>query len=547
MWDLPLTRHGVLEEPGAGRQHPASPGPNGVWTAHLTLAVCLVLIALPLMLADFPPIFDYPNHLSRAHVIANLDRSPVFATHFRTTSFLIPNVLADLVLLALLPLTGTLAAGKILLFLTVAATLTGAYALNRGLTGRFGVWPLFAALLVYNEGFFWGFLNYDLALGLLLWAMAAWLLLERRRRWQLAVGAVFALLIFLAHLVAFGLYAVAIAVVELRRVAVARMPTHAAVRRLTGSAAQFLLPVLLFFWASPSGTLNLAVDFDFSVFGKIMPLARLLSSCNPSMDIATAAATVGVVAGALATRHLAVHAAGVLIAGVYLLLVMTLPYTMLGSYFLDSRIGIAAALVLASAFHLRNGAGTADAGAAVIVVLLTAARSVGLVADWRSEDADYAKVLAALDTVPSGSVLVTAVGHAFELGDWVATRYVKPSHEHTAHYLTMRKDVLVPNIFARRGQNPLVFASPLEELNRVAYNPVARIFTGDDARRLFEQVGPIADAKDRASPRITGVYVVAYRVPCSRWPTDLKIRPLRCETGFSLVEILPPSRGGPVP
>lgn len=522
--------------------HPSPDPPSLGATAvsHAALAACLVLAVLPLLAVDYPPVFDYANHLSRAYVIAHLDEVPVFAAHFRTTSFLIPNVLADLVLLALLPALGIIAAGKALLILTLALTLTGAYVLGRVLSGRFQPLPLLAALLLYNEGFFWGFLNYDLGLGLLLWGLAAWLALEGRRGGQLAAGAGFALVIFLAHLASFGLYACAIAAVELERA----WRTRFSLRRLAASAAQFVPPLALFYGLSPSRGLALTAEFDFSLFGKVMPFTRLLSSGNPSLDIFTASALVGMVVALLACGAARLHRLALLVAALFLVLIETLPFTMLGSYFLDSRIVIAFALMVAAGLSQKGGH---LAPVAVLVVALAAIRTAGLLDDWRQQDADYARVVAALDRVRPGAVLVTAVGHAFELGDWVITRKVKPSHEHTGHYATIRNRVIVPNIFARLGQNPLVMESPFAPLMQVATNPVPRLFTRGDARWLVGQVAPIADGRRSVAPPITGAYIIAYHVPCELWPSDLRLRLVACEPGFSLVEVLGEDQGGPIP
>lgn len=514
--------------------------------AHACLAACLVLAALPVLLASSPPIFDYANHLARIHIIARLDESAVFRTHFTTTSFLIPNVLSDLVLLALAPL-GVLAAGKILLLATFAATLTGAYALGAAASGGVSVWPLFAALLLYNEGFFWGFLNYDLGLGLLLWGLAAWVYLDGRgRRAQLLAGAAFALAIFLAHLVAFGLYAVSVAALELRQLARGRAEARAAARRLAASAAQFLPPLVLFFGFSPASGLDFIALFDFSVFGKIMPFARLLSSGNPPLDLLTGAALVGVLACALAGGLAACHPAILMLVGLTLLLVACLPYSMMGSFFLDSRITIAVALTFCASLRPRART-AAPAPMAILLMVLVGLRSLGLVNDWEVQDQDYARVRAALDRVPEGAALVPAIGHHFELGGWIVTRTVKPAHEHTAHYATIARDVVVPTIFARYGQNPLVFGSPLDELDRFARNPVPRLFTVDDARWLAAEAGRLADRRAAIAPAITGVFVIAHHVACDRWPPDLRLRLVVCDPMFSLVEVIPADVGEPVP
>ncbi|HSV29117.1 MAG TPA: hypothetical protein VLL76_06145, partial [Candidatus Omnitrophota bacterium] len=112
---------------------------------------------------------------------------------------------------------------------------------------------------------------------------------------------------------------------------------------------------------------------------------------------------------------------------------------------------------------------------------------------------------------------------------------------------TIRNQVLVPNIFARQGQNPLVFTPSLEALNWNAYNPAPRLIDRDDSRRLAAQVAPVADQCDLVDPPILGVYVVGYHVPCYLWPSDLRVRPVWCEPGFSLVEIIPSDVGEAVP
>lgn len=513
------------------------PSPVSPAWSHGGFLACLVLLALPVAAVRYPPLFDYANHLARAHVLGQLESSAVFQAHFVGGGFLIPNVLADVVVLALSPAVGVPMAGKLLLVLTFVLTLGGAYGLNRQLAGGFSPWPLLCAAVLYNEDFFWGFLNYNLGLGLMLCALA-WRCAARSRRvrWRMAGDTVCALAILFAHLVAFGLYAIAVAVLELCWLVRQRPGWRAAGGRLAAAAGPLLVPPLLFAALSPSAELALAAGFDFSVFGKIMPFARLLSSGNPALDVACAAALVAGVAGALAAGVARLIGGLALVAGLYLVLVLTLPFSLLGSFFLDSRIIVAVALVFLAA--LAPGRGMHPGWVAGAIVLLVGARSVGLTEDWRRQDQGYAQVVATLDTVPAGSVIVTAVGYGFELGDWVTTRRVKPAHEHTTLYATIRRDALVPNIFARPGQNPLVFRSPLEALNRAAANPVARVTEIGDARWMVQQVLPIADHRTEVQPPIPAVYVIGYRVPCEWWPADLPIRRVACTAEFSLIEVI---------
>ncbi|HYD31887.1 MAG TPA: hypothetical protein VEB64_13690 [Azospirillaceae bacterium] len=504
--------------------------------AHLGLALCLVLALIPILSTPTPPLFDYPNHLARVHVIAHWADTPLFRANFEITSFLIPNVLADVVLLGLMPLGGVEVAGRVFLALILALTLTGGYALNRAVAGRFTVWSLLIAALLYNEMFMWGFLNYMLGLGLLLWGLAAWLSLDgRHRTTQLILATAFALLTFFAHLVAFALYAIAIAVIELRRAwVVRRRGLLPAARHLIASAAPFIPPLILFFAVSPSGKLPFDPQFDYSQFGKLTPFTRLLSAGNPTMDMVTLVSVTAVVAIALAARRITLHWGLALTGLVYLALILSLPYSMLGSYFVDSRIVIALAFILVAAIRPRRDSrrrGTIFL--AVLLIGLMTTRSVALAEDWRAQGHEFGRLLAAFDKLPRGSLLIPAVGHPFELGDWIATRYIKPSHEHSTLYATIRRGVLVSNIFARRGQNPLVLTPVLDDIGKLS-NPVSRILNQGDSRWVVNEVMQFLDQLDEIQPAIRNVYVVGYKVRCDYWPEDLPIRPVACDNGFSL-------------
>jgi len=515
---------------------------GGARLAHASFLLCLMVALVPLLVPVIPPVFDLPNHLARIHVLAHWETEEIFRANFEITSFLIPNVLADVVLLQLMPLGGAETAGRILLVLICVLTLSGAYVLNRAIGGRWSVWPVFVGALLYHEMFFWGFLNYMLGLGIMLWALAAWLLLEGRgRALQLAAAVGFALLIFFAHLVSFGLYAIAIAAIELHRAWQHRRQGLAPVaRRLAVSALPFVPPLAVFFTVSPSGGLPMDPKFDFSAWGKFSPFTRLLSSGNPAIDVATLAVVSGVVVLALATRRARLDARLGIVGGLFVVLVWMLPYSALGSFFLDSRVAIAAAFVFVAGLRPWPGRRHAEVAAAVVLVALVGARSLVLVQDWRAQQREFDKVLAVLDRLPPGSMLAAAAGHHFELGDWTVTRRIKPAHEHTALYATVRNTILVPNIFAKRGQNPLVFQPAVQDVGWLSQNIVTRVFTEDDARWLVDQALPVARRIDTVSPAMPALYLIGYQIRCPDWPKDLPVARVHCEDGFSLVQVVPP-------
>ncbi|UEM24669.1 hypothetical protein JL100_031165 (plasmid) [Skermanella mucosa] len=527
--------------------HEAGSCPHGIFrptggALAMFAFVLIALAALPLLVTDTPPIFDYPSHLARVHILAHLDRVPAFSANFTADSLLLPNVLSDLVLLALVPVLGIEPAGKVLLCLLLVLTVTGTLALSSAATGRPSVWPLLAAALVWNEVMLWGFLNYMLGVGLLLWGLAAWLYLGRLSRvGQLAAGAVFALVLLLAHMVAFGLFAVGIAALELGHVWKGRpRAVRPAARRLAASAGIFVPALALYLAASPANGLPLDLRFDFTAWQKLSPFTRLLSTGNTILDTATLAAACAAILVLLASRRVTLHRGLGGVAAIYALMVMTLPYSAMGSFFLDSRIALPAALLLVAALAPARPAPRMAVIFALGLVLVVGGRGALMAQDWVRQDRGFSAVRQSLDRLPPGAILVPAEAAPFELGDWFTTRSVHPAHEHTAAYAALQRNSVVVNIFAREGQNPLVFTPADEALLDLAVNPVARAETAEQLTALVDRVDGVMKRSGA-----TRIYIIAFNRGCAGWPDGLPVDAVDCGAGHALMRLLSPEEREP--
>ncbi len=503
------------------------------------LALAVLVAGLPLMLVETPPFFDYPNHLARVDAIARLGSDPLLSANFRLSSFLLPNVLSDLVLLAFQAIAGPYAAGRMLVFLTIALTVAGVALLGRAAQKRWSPWAILAALFATNEMVFWGFLNYNLGLALLFFGLALWLHLAERPAWQrLLAGVAVGLLIFLAHLVAFGLYAVGCVMLELGRAWHHRQDSvESVLRRLAVAVAQILPILVLHLAASPASGLPMDIRFDMSAWGKFSPFFRVLSSGNPEADRAMLLAALGLAALGLVLRRARLDLGLTLAALAYAGLVLVLPYAALGSFFLDSRIAAAVALTAIAALGPGRLGRPGTAIVCLVLLGLVGWRSAVLSADWRDQAFGIGDARAAFAVLPEGAVLASASARPFELGDWRATRYNKPTHEHTAAYAMIDRHVLVPNIYAKAGQNPLVFTPTIPELLPLAGNPIPRIVGDDDLRRFVGDVARVARAAGEARPPFAGAYAVVWHRPCTSWPADLPVRFTACGRDFAIVEV----------
>jgi hypothetical protein len=73
------------------------------------LAICGLLLfvsSAPVLVGTHPPLTDYPFYIARVFILSELDANPFVAEHYARSSFLIPNIGAELILVplsALLP------------------------------------------------------------------------------------------------------------------------------------------------------------------------------------------------------------------------------------------------------------------------------------------------------------------------------------------------------------------------------------------------------------------------------------------------------------
>jgi hypothetical protein len=496
----------------------------------------------PLAATRFPPLHDYPNHLSRIALLARWDEMPELHAHFERGGLLVPNALSDLVGVGLASAVDPLLAGRLLLALILLLTLGGVAALNLALHRRPSAAPLAAALLLHNEVLAWGFLNYLLGVAIVPLALAAWVRLEGRGRpLRVAVGAGFALVLYLSHLVALGIYAVAVAAIE-TDAALRGRGLRAGLRRLALGAAQFA-PVAALFLAGPARELAAPLLFNPWPGHKLPPFTRLLATGEPAWDGGVLLALAALALWAALRRELALdRRAGVAVAAL-LAAYWALPHSALGSYFLDGRMPIAIALLAVAGTAHRPRAGTWGAGtraaavAAGLLLTLAAARGAELSARWSDAGERYEEAWTAFGTLPRGGLLVPVVATPFEhAAGWFRTRDLEPPHAHTGAYATIARAALVPGIFARRGQNTLHLTTGAVA-GAVAGFAVAHPFAHLDGPGALPAF--LAEAATLARELGPGpaAHVVVFRIGCGEWPAGVPAKPRVCGRDFVLAEL----------
>jgi len=457
-------------------------------------AVLLALFSVPIFSTVLPPLFDYPNHLARFWILTT-GGNAFYAVRWAP----LPNLAGDLIVPMLARVMPLDLAGKLFLVMIFGLIVGGAASLNRITHGGWRLWPLLTVAFLYNRQFLWGFVNYLFGLGVAVCGAALWLWLEPARIWlRLIASALVALLCFLSHLAAFGLYALIVLGIEMQP-AIGELRFrrwHALGRRAMLFAAQFLIPgaIILGSWRSvAAGGISYAgwwrkPDLLFSVF----------DNYSRPFDIGCFALLL-ILLGALA-----------FVFAAYLLL----PSQLLSGSGLDHRVpvGLFVLLVASAAPRFPSRRTAVMIGAAASVVLL--ARLAVVESVWRDADHVYAADLAALDGLPPGAKLAVAYP-----GEAVNTTAIPEVHLPTL--AVARREAFVPTLFAYPAQQPIALNPPYGHLAAAAAPfELWSVFGAGDA-----------DARQRVSVALAQYDAIAFvgrapfAVPAQRCLRPLSVRP----------------------
>jgi len=405
----------------------------------LALALFLALLAvLPVALARYPAMLDYPAHLARWHVMLEWAHSADLRRFYRFEWHWVPNLGADLLIRPLAALFGLEAGGRVLVGLAVALPGLSFVATERALRQRVGVGSLLALCTVWSPSLLMGFVNFALAQGLAFLGFALWVRAEGRA-WRGPTFVAIAPAIWLCHLAGWGVLGVLVLGYEW-----ARRGAAGAVR--AGLATWPLWPPLGLTLLAGGGA---QAPFAFTptvLQAKAFYWVIGLRDQFAPLDIATG------------------------------LVLVVLPLAALGRGWIDRRIGVAALLFAALVFVVPRNLGGGDfadyrlvpvalAAGALALDLPVRARWLALAAvpfllrlglttaSWISESAQTASALGALEAVPRGSVVAGA--WAFYPSDWRQS-----PQGHLFAYATVRRDALTNAHFAVPGLHALQLARP---------------------------------------------------------------------------------------
>jgi hypothetical protein len=432
---------------------PAERGRKAVSPLVHALLFTLLFAALmgPLLLAPYPFLHDYSEHVARMAVIATIDDNPLLQRFYSIHWQLVPNLGMDLIVPPLIPLMGVEAAGKLFYFLCIYLVLSGAVAVNRSLLRRLTLWPLAGFLFIHNKTFDGGTLNYVLGVGLALWAFAGWIALrERDWRLRLAASTLATLALYVTHLFAVAFYGLLVLAFELWRLATGPRARVALGGDLAAFALPFVIVLALLLDSATSGQGHILWD----IYGKRIGLYGLLTGFDDPLEIAVHLAAALGLLWALARRRLRLHPVGLIVLGVALIVFPLMPTMMFGSWGADERFpaGILFLLLGLSSWEMTR---RERIGFLAALVALAALESVsvtrGELAITRFDEA----LIASFDEIQPGSrVLVTRMPQS-RLRWSEANGYF-----HAASLAIIERSVLTSNVYSHPGHHIMSVKPP---------------------------------------------------------------------------------------
>src|SRR6185312_9583398 len=247
-------------------------------------AILSLVLALPILAMSVPWFCDLYFHMARMVVLEN-PQAAYIGDWYRADWRLVPNLAMDLIVPGLAKAIGTAAATRVFVALTLVLTLAGSMALHHALHHKLTWFPLLAGLFIYNWITFLGFANVLFGNALMLWAAALWFWSrERPLAFRITLGAACALILYVCHLFALGLYGLVVTGAELVRL---RQETPLSTRGLARSLALIVVPFIVPFallltsrtlaastpgidyvlaaklcaWLTPVITVNMPIDF----------------------------------------------------------------------------------------------------------------------------------------------------------------------------------------------------------------------------------------------------------------------------------------------
>lgn len=441
----------------AGRLATRVPFTIGKRLTALIYILLGVAAVIPLCVTNVPLLVDFPNHLARIHIMANVAQDAALSSNYDVRWGVVPNLAFDIFALPFYGLLPAETVGRLFILMIFALLVGGTLALRRVVYGRVDLWTTAVFLFLYNHVLIMGFLNYLFGLGLVLFLFAGWIasrsLPPAIRVFLFSTAAI---VLFFCHVFALVVYAISVGSYEIgMRYRDLREGWLDVARHWLFGAMQFVPVVILVLATMPDAQ---GGELVYGTF-----VQKLRAAWSPTLtyqkpvDLALMAFVVGVLAVGLMRRRfgLVPQLRGPLL--VLALLAVVMPFWVRGAWgsvaYSDLRLPLAVALLLVAGLKLRDVKRETLFALGCAAAVLFGARIIDMTMEWRRTDRELSEFRAATTVIPKGvAVLPVQVRNAhFKTG---VPRF-EYAYWHLAALAVIDRSVFMPFLFTDPAKQPV--------------------------------------------------------------------------------------------
>ncbi len=403
-----------------------------------------ILLIAPFFAFRDVPFYDLPNRIASLQIL--FGEAPGASPYYAAAWKLVPNLAAAGWVGAFHWIVSVETAVRLFLAATVAQLFWGTIALHKALFGGRSRFAFAAVLFAYNGPLLFGFINLSFGLGMMLWAVAAWIR-WRDEPWALPFFAAVSCLILLAHAFAFAVYALVLCAYEL---GVTRQRRRHP-RRDWLALLHLLVPAALY-----------AIGMRHAVGGslvyvspllKFVQLAGAIGFYNPLFDmLSLLAALLGLI---LVVHRLEFAHEMTLPLAALVVAYIALPHQVGAAQFVDYRLPPVIALFLCGSLNWRESRPRTHAE--LFVAVLFALRWLLTVVQFHGWQTDYAQYRAAFAQLPTGAKLLPLTRDANAVDP-----AAHPPLAHVDALAVGERDALIPDLFAGSGNELIDYRQPYQ-------------------------------------------------------------------------------------
>ena len=423
--------------------------------AYILVYLTLLLIGLlPIWSLEYLPLQDYPNHLSRMHIINNLNSDPFLSRYYSICFHSVPNLAMDLIVPLLNQVFDIDTSARIFISISILLISTGCIALRYLIFRKFDPFVFVIFTLLLSQVLIKGFLNYYFGIGLMFWGVALWIYHKDSTihlRAFIALISVFC--IYFSHLAALGLFVCIVKIIEIQAL---RSKEKIDLLHYIPLSIVLLFPIILY-KLGPTSNVSLSVRYQTVYIKFIFNLLHLTDIQNLSINKLFLLFFLGTYTTGLLTKKIQIPHPFQAILLILYILYLIMPYSIITSANADWRLLLPIALLLVCTSNIRNISKPIKHTIIGVFLLLYIAQTTLLLQRWGQNQSTLAAAEKAIQQIPRGSKLYSLFffnNHRLE-----GNRLM-----HYPASAVISRSAFIPSLFAYASQQPLSYNEKYKKL-----------------------------------------------------------------------------------